>query len=103
MLSMPNCSLKSLKIFAKNCSIKFWTTISGNVHQFCYHELAIMYKFNHNSLKFQLPKQDIQNGGGVVPEEDSCVISEVASDSKEEEAKVVNVYNFISHSTLCFI
>lgn len=29
------------------------------------------------------------NGGGILPEEDSCVISEVTSDSKEEEAKVL--------------
>lgn len=41
--------------------------------------------------KFQPPIQEIQNGGGILPEEDSCVISEVVSDVKEDEAKVTNV------------
>lgn len=41
--------------------------------------------------KFQPPVQEIQNGGGILPEEDSCVISEVVSDAKEDEAKVTEV------------
>ncbi|KAJ8965187.1 hypothetical protein NQ314_004330 [Rhamnusium bicolor] len=39
---------------------------------------------------FQPPKQDFQNGSGIVPEEDSCVIAEIASDIKEEEANDSN-------------
>ncbi|XP_023311811.1 adenylate cyclase type 3, partial [Anoplophora glabripennis] len=39
---------------------------------------------------FQPPKQDFQNGGGILPEEDSCVIAEIASDIKEEEANDSN-------------
>lgn len=42
-------------------------------------------------LKFQPPMQEIQNGGGILPEEDSCVISEVVSEAKEDEAKVISV------------
>ncbi|KAJ8975524.1 hypothetical protein NQ317_008519 [Molorchus minor] len=41
-------------------------------------------------LKPFQPKQDIQNGGGIVPEDDSCVIAEIASDAKEEEANETN-------------
>ncbi|KAF2902841.1 hypothetical protein ILUMI_03347 [Ignelater luminosus] len=30
-------------------------------------------------------KQEVQNGGGIIPEEDSCVIADFASENKEED------------------
>ncbi|XP_057663021.1 adenylate cyclase type 3 [Diorhabda carinulata] len=35
---------------------------------------------------FQSKTQEVQNGGSILPEEDSCVISEAALETKEEEA-----------------
>lgn len=32
--------------------------------------------------------QEVQNGGSIIQEEDSCVIADLASDNKEEEALV---------------
>lgn len=49
---------------------------------------TISYFTNNACFQFQPPKQDFQNGGGILPEEDSCVIAEIASDIKEEEANV---------------
>ncbi|CAG9862876.1 unnamed protein product, partial [Phyllotreta striolata] len=37
-------------------------------------------------VPFQPKTQEVQNGGNILPEEDSCVIAEVTSESKEEEA-----------------
>ncbi|XP_068903949.1 adenylate cyclase type 3 isoform X2 [Tenebrio molitor] len=37
---------------------------------------------------FQPPAQEVQNGSGIVPEEDSCVISEVADGKDEDETEV---------------
>lgn len=45
-------------------------------------------------LQYQPSKQEVQNGGGILPEEDSCVISEIVSDTKEEEAKVHTYKSF---------
>ncbi|KAJ8961115.1 hypothetical protein NQ318_008792 [Aromia moschata] len=44
-------------------------------------------------------KQDVQNGGGILPEDDSCVITEVASDIKEEEANDSNLTRSRQDST----
>lgn len=36
-------------------------------------------------------KQEAQNGGGIIPEEDSCVMSDLASEGKDEDA-IVSLY-----------
>lgn len=43
--------------------------------------------------KFQFQpsiKQDVHNGGGIIPEEDSCVIADVSSDTKDDDVTVRN-------------
>ncbi|XP_044752334.1 adenylate cyclase type 3 [Coccinella septempunctata] len=37
---------------------------------------------------FQPPKSDVQNGKTVIPEEDSCVISELSLEKKEDKLKI---------------
>ncbi|XP_019870532.2 adenylate cyclase type 3 isoform X2 [Aethina tumida] len=40
---------------------------------------------------FQESKAEVQNGGGIMPDEESCVIADISSDVKEEEANKTNV------------
>lgn len=39
-------------------------------------------------FQFQESKAEVQNGGGIMPDEESCVIADISSDVKEEEANV---------------
>ncbi|XP_028137320.1 adenylate cyclase type 3 [Diabrotica virgifera virgifera] len=50
-------------------------------------------------IPFQPKTQEVQNGGNILPEEDSCVIAEIASDSKEEEANDTNLCRSRQDST----